>query len=116
MNDKTLNLKMYLHYMHYNLSTLPVNIISFISIVPVLSIYRSYLAQVLHNMPNKSILEPKFNPVLAVMPKIGEYPELLRYLALVWDYKYKSLKRSEKVNIYLIVLVFGIINKVILYI
>jgi len=78
------------------INTLPVNIISFISIVPVLSIYRSYLAQVLHNMPNKSILEPKFNPVLAVMPKIGEYPELLRYLALVWDYKYKSLKRSEK--------------------
>jgi len=49
-------------------------------------------------MPNKSILEPKFNPVLAIMPKIGEYPELLRYLALVWDYKFKSLKRSEKVN------------------
>lgn len=63
-----------------------------------MSIYRCYLAQVLHNIPNKSILEPKFNPVLAIMPKIGEYPELLRYLALVWDYKYKSLKRSEKVN------------------
>jgi len=78
------------------INTLPVNIISFISIVPILSIYRCYLAQVLHNIPNKSILEPKFNPVLAIMPKIGEYPELLRYLALVWDYKYKSLKRSEK--------------------
>jgi hypothetical protein len=78
------------------INTLPVNIISFISIVPILSIYRSYLAQILHNMPNKSILEPKFNPVLAIMPKIGEYPELLRYLALVWDYKFKSLKRSEK--------------------
>jgi len=78
------------------INTLPVNIISFISIVPILSIYRNYLAQILHNMPNKSILEPKFNPVLAIMPKIGEYPELLRYLALVWDYKYKSLKRSDK--------------------
>ncbi|ORX78921.1 hypothetical protein BCR32DRAFT_269782 [Anaeromyces robustus] len=78
------------------INTLPVNIISFISIVPILSIYRRYLAQILHNMPNKSILEPKFNPVLAIMPKIGEYPELLRYLALVWDYKFKSLKRSEK--------------------
>ncbi|ORX50409.1 hypothetical protein BCR36DRAFT_583537 [Piromyces finnis] len=78
------------------INMLPINIISFISIVPVLSIYRSYIAQILHNIPNKSILEPKFNPVLAIMPRIGEYPELLRYLALVWDYKYKSLKRSEK--------------------
>jgi len=78
------------------INTLPVNIISFISIVPILSIYRSYLAQIFHNLPNKNILEPKFNPVLAIMPKIGEYPELLRYLALVWDYKYKSLKRSDK--------------------
>ncbi len=75
---------------------MPEVFIANLSSIKVLSLYRQILAKsLLGNCPDSGI-SPKFDPVLAILPKICLENDTMSILTALWDKKYKKLKQKEK--------------------
>ena len=76
--------------------------------LPVLAFYRRVLANVLIGNQGDSrdtVSGSKYEPILALVPKLVESHDLMGYLATGWTKRLKGMSRRDKVNLIWILII-----------